>query len=77
MIINYVNNYLTRWNVFFQLTHTADDAKAKHVVLFCLFVRESNCFKVLFVKCTKCTFKELHRCLLAVELLVQFRPGKA
>ena len=31
MIINYVNNYLTRWTFFFQLTHTADDAKAKHV----------------------------------------------
>ena len=31
MIINYVNNYLTPWTVFFQLTHTAHDAKAKHV----------------------------------------------
>ena len=31
MIINYVNNYLTRWTFFFQLTHSADDAKAKHV----------------------------------------------
>ena len=31
MIINYVNNYLTRWTFFFQLTHTADDTKAKHV----------------------------------------------
>ena len=31
MIINYVNNYLTRWTVFFQLIDAADDAKAKHV----------------------------------------------
>ena len=31
MIINYVNYCLTRWTFFSQLTHTADDAKAKHV----------------------------------------------
>ena len=31
MIINYVIYYLTRWTSFFQQTHTADDAKAKHV----------------------------------------------
>ena len=31
MIINYVNYYLTEWTFFFQLTHTADDVKAKHV----------------------------------------------
>ena len=31
MIINYVNYYLTRWTFFFQLIHTADDGKEKHV----------------------------------------------
>jgi len=30
MTINYVIYYLMQWT-FFQLTHTADDTKAKHV----------------------------------------------
>ena len=31
LIINYVIYYLTWWTFIFQLTHVADDAKAKHV----------------------------------------------
>ena len=31
MIMNYVIYNITRWTYFIQLTHTADDAKAKHM----------------------------------------------
>ena len=31
MIIDYVIYNITRWTFFIQLTHTADDAKSKHV----------------------------------------------
>ena len=31
MIINYVIYNITRWTFFIQQTHTADDAKAKHM----------------------------------------------
>ena len=30
-VINVINYCLTRWTFFSELTHTADDAKAKHV----------------------------------------------
>ena len=56
MIINYVIYYLTRWIFFFQLTHTADDAKAKH-----MSQAQEDKWKNIIKSCVYLQFKMFHR----------------